>query len=377
MDFYCYAVTAPGLKDLTARELSALGLAPNNSDDPGGVDFKTDLEGLYRANLGLRTASRVLVRLGNFFYARTFAELREACARLPWERYLRPGQPIDLRVTCHKSKLYHSDAVAERIGQAIAQRLGQESPLQKPAPNADIAGVQRIQARLAHDRVTISIDSSGENLHRRGYRLATAKAPLRETLAAALLFLCGWDTRAPLLDPFCGSGTIAIEAALLALQIAPGLNRRFAFMDWPGFEQDLWQNLRIQARALQRDTCAPILASDRDQGAIEIARQNAARAGVEAVILFECQAVSAIQPPKQTGWVITNPPYGERISPGKDLRNLYARFGSVLRSHCPGWQVGILSSDHVLLAQTGLRLESSTRLVNGGLPVLLARGHVD
>jgi putative N6-adenine-specific DNA methylase len=372
MNYTCYAVTAPGLRDLAARELQSPGIIPANSDasslDPGGVDFRTDLAGLYRANLRLRTASRILVRFGNFFYARTFDELRDSAARLAWERFIGPGQAVEIRVTCHKSKLYHSDAVAERIEQAIATRLGQPSPQQK--------GAQGILVRLVNDRVSISIDSSGENLHKRGYRQASAKAPLRESLAAALLMACDWDAASPLLDPFCGSGTIPIEAALLALNIAPGLNRRFAFMDWPGFDDTLWQSLQAEARAAQRTNCPPILASDRDEGAIRMARENAERAGVSAHIKFAHRAVSAIQPPAGPGWVITNPPYGGRVSASQDLRNLYARFGTVLREQCPGWMVGILSSDRALLGQTGLKLDTGMSLMNGGLPVILARGQV-
>jgi putative N6-adenine-specific DNA methylase len=384
MDFYCYAVTAPGLWPFTARELDALGAPPaglpavtTNLSQPqanlGGLDFRADPAMLYRANLYLRSASRVLVRLGNFFYARTFAELRNGAARLAWDRYIRPGQPVEIRVTCHKSKLYHSDAVAERIGLAIAERLGQPSPIQKGTGGQ----VQIVLARLVDDRMTISIDSSGENLYRRGYRLAVAKAPLRETLAAALLIACGWDKTSPLVDPFCGSGSIPIEAALMAAAIPPGINRRFAFMDWPIFDEIIWQAVREETKRVSSVTAPVILASDRDQGAIRMARENAERAGVAQYIQFETQAVSAIQPPAQPGWVITNPPYGERISANKDLRNLYAQLGNVLRAKCPGWQVGILCSDPALLGQTRLALDLSLRLMNGGLPVHLARGQVD
>ncbi|PKN92713.1 MAG: hypothetical protein CVU44_13725 [Chloroflexi bacterium HGW-Chloroflexi-6] len=383
MDFYCYAVTAPGLWTLSAQELDALGALPAGlpavstglsraEADPGGVEFRADLAMLYRSNLHLRTTNRVLVRLGNFYYARTFTELRAGAARLAWERYLSPGQPVQIRVTCHKSKLYHSDAVAERIGLAIADRLGQVSPLQKGIDSQ----AQLVLARLVNDQITISIDSSGANLHRRGYRLATAKAPLRETLAAATVLACGWDKSSPLIDPFCGSGTIPIEAALMALKIPPGIKRRFAFMDWPIFDEKVWQAVKKEAQAGPRPTPPILLASDRDQGAIRMAIENAERAGVADYIQFEAQAVSSIEPPQQPGWMITNPPYGQRVSSNKDLRNLYAQLGNVLRATCPNWQVGILCSDRLLLGQTGLSLDTSLRLINGGLPVILARGQV-
>ena len=407
-DLY-FAVSAPGLEGLVAQELRGLGLPvipakpsidgpstgkrsqgksakiadgakiANSADDAGGVSFNGSLEDAYRANLHLRTASRVLVRLGDF-YAAEFSELRKKAGRLAWERYLKPGQAVALHVTCHKSRLYHSGAVAERVLAAIGDRLGKPSPPAKTAPAGEegegTAG-QMVVVRLVHDHCTISVDTSGELLHRRGYRLATAKAPLRETLAAALLLAAGWDAVSPLIDPFCGSGTIAIEAALLALGIPPGRNRKFAFMNWPGYDAARWeaQLAAIQPRPLAQ--CPVIQASDRDAGAIKIAQENAQRAGVAGCIAFACQAVSAIQPAQAAGWVVTNPPYGIRVSGSKDLRNLYAQIGNVLRAQFQGWQVAILCSDPNLLRQTGLRLDTSFSMINGGLNVRLGRGKVE
>jgi putative N6-adenine-specific DNA methylase len=330
---------------------------------------------LYRANLHLRTASRVLLRLGEF-YAAAFAELRKKAGRLGWEACLRPGQPVAIHATCHKSKLYHSDAVAERVAGAIADRLGQEPPMDKgpdPAP-----GTQLIVVRLMRDLCTISLDASGALLHQRGYRLAAAKAPLRETLAAGMLLASSWDRRAPLLDPFCGAGTIAIEAALLALGIAPGRARQFAFMNWPDFDARLWQRL------LDNESVAPgshrpgIMASDRNAGAIEAAEANAARAGVGDAITFARRAVSAIEPPTRPGWVVTNPPYGLRLAQRQDLRNLYARFGQVLRERCGGWRAAFLSADARLERATGLTFDPSreVRLVNGGVRVRLVQAEL-
>jgi len=368
-----FVVTSPGLDQLAAQELRLLDLIP--SVEPGGVTFRADDEGLYRANLHLRTASRILARVGQFFYATTFGELREKASRLPWERFLRPGQPVTIRVTCHKSKLIHTDAVAERIAGAIYDRLGQESPLKKALGDESTDSTQLIVVRVANDQVIVSMDSSGELLHKRGYRLAVAKAPLRETLAAGMLLASGWDGSATLMDPFCGSGTIPIEAAMMALGIPPGLKRRFAFMDWPGFDEERWQALLADvhpSEALE----LPIFASDRDAGAVKMAQENAARAGVENAIHFACQAVSAITPHGGHGWVVTNPPYGIRVSEGKDLRNLYAQFGNVLRALCPGWSVAVLSSDLMLLGQTGLKLDTSLAMINGGVSVRLGRGRV-
>ncbi len=376
-----FVVTVPGLEAFTAREMRALALAGKRTGHSmiGGLEFAGSLRDLYCLNLHLRTASRVVVRLGEF-YAAAFSELRKKASHLPWEYYLRPGQPVTLRVTCHQSKLYHSDAVAERVASAIGDRLG--LPASNVAWDEETSGSppQIVLVRLENNIVTVSVDASGALLHRRGYRLATAKAPLRETLAAAMLFASGWEAlaeaRAPLLDPFCGSGTIPIEAALLARRIAPGKARRFAFMDWPTFDAGLWAEVHATALAAEREDAPPLLASDRDAGAIRAAQDNAERAGVAESISFACHAVSAIAPPPGPGWVVTNPPYGVRVSGDKDLRNLYAQVGNVLRLHCPAWQVALLCSSLQLLQQTRLPLDTSLSWVNGGLRVLLARGTV-
>jgi putative N6-adenine-specific DNA methylase len=384
-----FVVTAPGLGPLAADELRRLGIslpADNaadgrftNEEGGGGVLFQGGLEDLYKANLHLRTASRVLVRLGDF-KAAAFSELRMKAGRLAWERFLTPGQPVLLHVTCHKSKLYHSGAVAERVLGAVGDRLGKPStPVtgQEAMGSTEAIPPQLVVVRLLHDHCTISIDSSGHLLHRRGYRLETAKAPLRETLAAAMLLASGWDTRSPLIDPFCGSGTIAIEAALLARGIPPGQGRAFAFMRWPRYNPRRWEGLVSGIPTPPNAEIPRIQASDRDAGAIKIARVNAARAGVAEMIAFENKAMSAIEPPPIPGWLVTNPPYGIRVSAGNDLRNLYAQLGNVLRARCSGWQVAILCSDLRLLGQTGLRLDTSLSFVNGGVSVKLGRGKVN
>jgi len=379
-----FVVTAPGVKPYTLKELKGLGLANRASrpapgkgspEEPGGITFYGDLEDVYRANLHLRTASRVLVRLGSF-RATAFSELRKKAGRLPWEKYAAPGQPLALRVTCHKSRLYHSDAVAERVLGAAGDRLGKPSPPGNIKTEDDGSIAQLVVVRMARDICTISFDSSGEALHRRGYRLATAKAPLRETLAATILLASGWEPDAPLMDPFCGSGTIPIEAATLARRLAPGLNRYFVFMDWPEFDRLAWDRLLLEAKASIKpagNDLPTILGSDRDAGAVKLAEENARRAGVLEQIDFSCRAVSAVEPPSRQGWVVTNPPYGVRVSSNHDLRNLYAQFGKVLRSLCGGWHLAMLSSDRQLIANTGLDFEGGLALVNGGVAIRLVQ----
>jgi putative N6-adenine-specific DNA methylase len=383
-----FAVTAPGLKPYAAKELVRMGISVLDQDsskphrkrglpgeDAGGVEFEATLEDLYRANLELRTVNRILVRMGEF-YAAAFKELRKKASRLAWERYLKPGDPLSLRVACHKSKLYHSGGVAERVASAIADRLGSESPILAFDENESGTLPQLITVRLVRDLCTLSVDSSGENLHRRGYRKATAKAPLRETLAAGMLLASEWDGVSPLLDPFCGSGTIPIEAALLGLGRAPGRLRRFAFMNWPDFDISLFDTLQSNTGGNPDKKLIRITASDRDEGAVRIARENALRADVEDVIEFSHRSISAIEP-EGRGWVVTNPPYGLRVSMNKDLRNLYAQFGNILRQKCPGWRVAIMCNDDRLLGFTGLNFSQKISTVNGGVNVRLALATVD
>jgi putative N6-adenine-specific DNA methylase len=368
-----FAVCAPGLELFTAAELITLGLKPGliqTDSEEGGISFEGGQLEIYRANLHLRTASRILLRFGQF-YAATFSELRKKASRLPWETYLQKSRPVALRVTCHQSKLYHSGAVAERVAGAISDRLGQSIEIVKFDENiADPA--ELVLVRLVNNQCTISLDTSGAHLHRRGYRQAVAKAPLRETLAAGLLLAAGWDGSSPFLDPFCGSGTLPIEAAMMAQHLAPGRLRKFGFMAWPDFNRTLWQKLLDQAIA-QKQAGVPIIqASDRDAGAIKMAQANAERAGVLANIEFSHKAVSALQPPSTPGFVVTNPPYGVRVRSGHDLRDLYAQFGKVLRLHCSGWNAAILNSDPILLGHTGLSFERRYSFNNGGIPVQLA-----
>jgi putative N6-adenine-specific DNA methylase len=379
-----FAVTAPGLAPFAANELSSLGLAPTEVEG-AGVSFESDLAGVARANHELRTASRILVRVDEF-RASNFHELEKRSARIDWSRWLSPGCEVSLRVTCRKSRLYHSGAVAERVAKELAQasvRVGVPGTGSAAAPAEEWEGEgesQLLVVRLLHDRCTISIDSSGALLHQRGYRLAAGKAPLRETLGAALLLASGWTPGTPLVDPFCGSGTIAIEAAMLARRLAPARNRRFAFERWPGADASMMQRVRRDAAARERPSVdAPIVASDRDAGVIDAARENAERAGVAGDITFVVRAVSSLTVPASGstgGAVVTNPPYGVRVGEARTLRNLYARTGDVLRAVCPGWRVAIVVSDRRLPGELRLRLEDRVRTSNGGLPVTFATGEV-
>jgi putative N6-adenine-specific DNA methylase len=370
----CYAITPPGAESITARELSALGIDPRASE-PGGVSFRTDAGGIGRANVELRTASRVIVRVATF-HASAFHELERRADRLPWEAYVPPGRSVAFRVTSRKSKLYHQGAIAQRLGESVMLRVpgvtvspgGLDS---EERGNAE-SGVQLFVVRLFHDECTVSADSSGEHLHHRGYRLAGAKAPLRETLAAAMLLAAGWDGTMPLIDPLCGSGTIPIEAALLARRIAPGLPRTFACEQRATFPRSILASARSAAQErILSQAPAPILGSDRDAGAIDAASENAERAGVLESIQLRKQAISALESPLGLGFVVTNPPYGIRVGRSRDLRDLYAQLGNVLRRRCSGWRVALLSARDELARQTRLPLAPAFRTSNGGLRVKL------
>jgi putative N6-adenine-specific DNA methylase len=372
-----FAVCAPGIEPVLAAELAELGI--RGAPEAGGVAWTGGAGELYEANLRLRTASRVTVLAGRF-RAKTFFELERHARKLPWERWVAPGARVRLRVTCRKSRLYHEGAVAQRLLEAIHARVGAlgGSAVGRGEETEEGEEGQLFVVRFLRDECTVRADASGELLHLRGYRRAVARAPLRETLAAAVLRASGWQPGAPLLDPLCGSGTLPIEAALMARGIAPGLAnpertpRAFAFTAWPELDRPAWDAALERARAGEREGAhAPILGSDRDAGAIEAARANAARAGVAGSVEWSVRALSAVEPPPGKGWLVSNPPYGVRVGERDALRNLYAALGRLARERLPGWRVALLTADRVLEGQLGLALEERLRSSNGGIPVRL------
>ena len=375
----CFAIVTPGLESFAIAEAEALGLKP--VAEPGGFAWQGTAESALVANVGLRIASRVLVRLSSF-EARSFAELERHARKIDWARVIAPGESVRFRVTCKKSKLYHSDAVAQRLADAVKRAL--------PSVRAEGASVGEddaddvledaalIVVRVMRDRCTVSADSSGALLHRRGYRLASTKAPLRETIAAGMLAASGWDGVSPLVDPLCGSGTIPIEAALLARGVPPGGRRSFAMERWPTVARDLGESVRERlGEASLAKSKAIIAASDRDAGAISAARENAARATVEKDLSFDIHSLSAARfPESSSGWVITNPPYGVRVGDADRVRDLWAQLGNVLRERAPGWRLAVLSPDAALDRQLRFPLRQAASLSNGGIPVRILVGEV-
>jgi putative N6-adenine-specific DNA methylase len=314
------------------------------------------------------------------FEATSFAELEKRARKVGWNEVLAPGAPVRMRVTCKKSRLYHSDAVAQRVGDAIRLAVGAAATTAEGPEDADESDDQTtlIVVRFFRDQCTISADLSGALLHRRGYRLATAKAPIRETLAAALLLASGYDGSAPLLDPMCGSGTLPIEAAMIARRIAPGLQRAFAVERWPIHDAAAWREMRAAAAAAVLPHAPHVIAgSDRDAGAITASAANAKRAGVADDIVFSATPVSTMPVPAgRHGWIVVNPPYGVRVGERKPLRDLYAAFGRTMRTRAPGWTLAIVAAHPSLLAPLEVPLTAALSKSNGGIGVQFMTGTI-
>ncbi|HET9751412.1 MAG TPA: RNA methyltransferase [Myxococcales bacterium] len=355
-----FAVCAPGLEPVLEAEVRALGL--QGRAVAGGVEVHGALREAMRLNLRSRTASRVLVRLGEPFRAAAFPELVEKASSLPWEQFVRRGARVAFRVTCRKSRLYHSGAVEERLLAALSSRV--QVTQAEAAGEEEEPDAQLFVARLDRDLCTVSADSSGALLHRRGWRGPQARAPLRETLAAALLLSAGWSGDTPLCDPLCGSGTIAIEAALIAMRRAPGIGRRFAFQRWPGHSARQWEHLVSEARKQERPLAIRIEASDQDAGAVKAATENAARAGVAVEV--SQRRLADLPPDPGPGLIACNPPYGHRIS--ADLQRLFADLGTAARKR-PGWDVAVVAADSGSAAAAALPLQKLLQTRTGGIPV--------
>ena len=353
-----FAACAPGLEAVLLGEVQALGLEARALG--GGVELRGTLMDAMRLNLWLRTASRVLVRIGEV-KATAFPELVRKAQELRWEEIV--AGPVALRVTCHKSRLYHSAAVAERLHAALEARLGRRVQ-RVQAVAEDAPGAQLIVARFDRDVCTVSADSSGALLHRRGWRGPHAKAPLRETLAAALLLSAGYAGDVPLCDPLCGSGTIAIEAALIAMRRAPGLRREFSFMRWPAFDAAGWAEMKAAARQRERPLQIRIEASDRDAGAVAAARENAA--GAEIEIDLSQRALAQLPPADGAGLIACNPPYGKRLA--ADAQRVFRELGEAARRR-PGWRLAAVAADVRAAQAAGLAWQRLLRTQNGGISV--------
>lgn len=357
-----FAITLPGLEGTLAQEARSHGFAVTGVE-AGGVTMTGDWSEVWRANFELRGATRVLVRIGDFM-AFHLAQLDKRARKFPWGEVLRADVAVRVDVaTSRKSKIYHAGAATQRIEAALVEEAGMTIAADAPVI---------LKVRIDDNRVTISVDTSGEPLHKRGHKPAVGKAPMRETLAAMFLHQCGFDGSEPVYDPMCGSGTFALEAAEIAVGLQPGRTRSFGFEHLATYHKNA-QALRRTTR--MRDTKARFYGSDRDMGVIEMARANAARAGVEDLVSFEISNAGEATPPEgPPGLVIVNPPYGARIGDKKALYPVYGRLGQVLKERFTGWRVGIVTSEGGLASATGLPfLPDGPSIAHGGLRVRLYR----
>src|SRR5450432_218964 len=380
-----FAVVAPGLEEAARRELAALSDATEVRVVDGGVEWRGPPSAGARANLWSRVVTRVLVRVGDV-EAREFGKLRRGLARLPWAPFVPRGATVAVRASASKCRLYHTGAIAESVLLGLGDAVRDVTAAVKPsrddeneaaedAPTSD-APTTTVYVRGVGDKFTFSVDASGELLHRRGARTEIGAAPLRETLAAGVLALAGWMPAEALCDPMCGAGTIPIEAGLLALDRAPGLERAFATSRWPLFADrpELERALLDEARA-RAATSAPsaltITGSDRDPKLVESARRNAARAGVEALVTFTCADLADARAPGATGLVVVNPPYGRRLGDPRRIDRAYRDLGRALRARFAGWRAAVLVPARTPPTALGLPVTARFPLTNGGLRVAL------
>ena len=370
-----FAVASPGLEEPLRAELAQLPEIADARAVEGGVEFSGPLAAGMAANRASRIATRVLVRVGGV-EAREFAPLRRGLAKLPWRSFIPADRPLRIDVSTSHCRLYHTGALADTVSLAIEDCVG-KLPVRDKGSGAseDDSSLTRVLLRGQDDRFLASVDSSGALLHRRGWRLEAGPAPLRETLAAGLLALAEYDPNLPLVDPMCGAGTIAIEAAALARKLAPGTGRDFACERWPSFDEADWRE-RITTAASMSAATAPIFASDRDPRAIEMARRNAARAGVNGDIHFAVATFGDGEIPAPPGLVVINPPYGRRLGQRPQALRQGRSLGQALFAHYRGWRAAVLCPDPAFVAAVaaGARCKPERMLAlrNGGLRVQLA-----
>jgi putative N6-adenine-specific DNA methylase len=368
--FNCFAAVPRGTEELAAHELETLGIG-GAIVSKGGVAFVTDRTGLYRSNLWLRTASRVLVNLASF-PCTSPEELYAATHKIAWQDIITPTMTLAVDCSLRDSALTHSGFVALKTKDAIVDRIREACGSR---PNVDTSTPDvRINVHLHKNVCTVSLDSSGDSLDRRGYRLERNEAPLRETLAAAIVALTAWDGSIPLADPMCGSGTIPVEAALQAARIPPGLKRSFGFQRWLDFDSGLWERLVKEAEdGIQKVPPGLITGYDQDSRALALATRNTASAGLEGQVHFFHAALLDFKPEGNRGVVIINPPYGIRMGEEDDLRELYCQIGDIMKKRCRGWTGYVLTGNLELAKYIGLKASRRFVLFNGPIECRLLK----
>lgn len=351
-----------GMEAVTKREIYDLGYEIVKVED-GRITFEGDEEAICRANIFLRTAERVLLQVGRF-HAETFDELFEGIKALPWENYIpKNGKFWVTKASSIKSKLFSPSDIQSIAKKAMVERMKQYYDVnwfeEDGAPYP-------VRIFLLKDEVMVTIDTSGESLHKRGYRLMTSKAPITETLAAALILLSPWRKDRILIDPFCGSGTFPIEAAMIAANIAPGMNRSFTAEQWTNLiPKQLWYDTVEEARELvDTDIKTDIQGFDIDGEVVKAARENAKRAGVDHLIHFQQRPVAELRHPKKYGFIITNPPYGERLEEKKALPELYTQIGQAFAG-LDSWSLYMITSYEDAERYIGRKADKNRKIYNG------------
>ena len=353
-----------GLEAVLKREIYDLGYEITKVED-GRVTFEGDEEAICRANIFLRTAERVMIQVGRF-KATTFEELFQGIKNLPWEEYIpEDGKFWVKKASSINSKLFSPSDIQSIAKKAMVERMKQK--YHKEWFKEDGAAYP-VRIFLLKDEVTVALDTSGDSLHKRGYRTMTSKAPLTETLAASLIMLTPWRKDRILVDPFCGSGTFPIEAAMIAANIAPGMNRDFTAEEWTNLiARKLWYECVKEAEDMIDTTVkVDIQGYDIDGDVIKAARENAKRAGVEHMIHFQQRAVADLSHPKKYGFIITNPPYGERLEDKADLPELYTQIGQAYQ-RLDSWSMFLITSYTDTEKYIGRKADKNRKIYNGML----------
>ena len=360
-----YTFIAPchfGLESVLKRELQDLGCEIGLVED-GRVTFQGGMDILCRANIFLRTAERVLLQVGRF-KAESFDELFEKVKALPWENYIpEDGKFWVTKATSVKSKLFSPSDIQSIVKKAVVERLKQQYRVSWFPENG---AAYPIRITFLKDEAVVGIDTSGESLHRRGYRKLASKAPITETLAAALLMLTPWKGDRILVDPFCGSGTFPIEAAMMAAHMAPGVNRSFAAEEWKNLvDRRLWYEAVTEANDLMDDGIeTDIQGYDIDPDMVKAARENAREAGVDHLIHFQARPVSALRHPKKYGFIVTNPPYGERLEEKENLPALYREIGEAY-GRLDSWSMYLITAYENAERYIGRKADRNRKIYNG------------
>lgn len=370
------AVTNPGFESIVSTEIVTLENTRIKEQFPGGVEFYALFETVYDANINMRCVNRILMRICSF-KARSYPELYNKAKKIRWELYSGFLSEISFSVSSRKSRLHHTDNISKTVFDAMKEymySLGVTTSYKDSAPIC-------FYIRFYDDICTISIDSSGELLYKRGYRMNTAYAPIRETIASSILLASKWEQYPCIADPLCGSGTFLLEAAMCALSLAPGKNRSFAFQSWPSFNVKQWNRYQKKSNAqFIGSTAIKLYGSDIDQSAISASTENARRLGVGKYISFsagDCLQFNESGELGCTGLIVSNLPYGKRIGvTGCSIEDFFSKFGRHLNRTCKGWDFAFVTAHELFEKLSGLSVSRKIRFSNGGINVMVCIGHV-